>query len=226
MLLDTIEFDELIFQGAFSDLVDTIIISDEITLTGDNAVLNDIALSIIGDDVKVSGFTLNENNADFTTNGGSAIYVSGSDVTLDNVSVTYNAPSEVEAKAIFANGADNFELINSEIIFVGANPGENHYRGLEVRNSDGAKIDNNTISAVLPAVPVDWSGSGIGQDLVLAVGIQGGDDVEFTNNVVTVNTNGAVGSYTYHDAVMVHSANDILIQRKQHYSCGHYNRRR
>ena len=212
MLLDTITFDELIFQGEFSDLVDTIIISDEITLTGDNAVLNNIALSIMGDDVTVTGFTLNANDADFTNNGGAAVYVSGSDVTLDNISVTYNAPADAEAKAIFANGADNFELINSEIIFAGTDPGENQYRGLEVRNSNGAVIDNNTISAVLPAVPVKWDGEGIGQDLVLAVGIQGGDDVEFTNNRVTVNTNGAVGSYPTIDAVMVHSANDILIK--------------
>ena len=212
MLLDTIEFDELIFQGEFSDLVNTIIISDEITLTSDNAVLNNIALYITGDDVTVNGFTLNENDADFTNNGGAALYVSGSDVTLDNVSVTYNAPSEVEAKAIFANGAENFALINSEIIFTGANPGSNHYRGLEVRNSNAAKIDNNTISAVLPAVPVAFSASGIDQDLVLAVGIQGGEDVEFTNNIVNVNTNGAVGSYPTIDAVMIHSANDLLVK--------------
>ncbi|WP_407453818.1 right-handed parallel beta-helix repeat-containing protein [Methanobrevibacter sp.] len=212
ILLDTIEFDELIFQGEFSDLVDTIIISDEITLTSDNAVLNNIALCITGDDVTVTGFTLNENDADFTNNGGAAIYVSGTDVTLDNVSVTYNAPDEVEAKAIFANGAENFALINSEIIFTGASPGSNHYRGLEVRNSDGAKIDNNTISADLPAVDVSWSGEGIAQDLVLAVGIQGGEEVEFTNNIVTVNTNGGVGSFPTIDAVMVHSVNDVLIK--------------
>ena len=212
MLLDTIEFDELIFQGEFSDLVNTIIISDEITLTSDNAVLNNIALYITGDGVTVNGFTLNENDANFTNNGGAALYVSGSDVTLDNVSVTYNAPSEVEAKAIFANGAENFALINSEIIFTGANPGSNHYRGLEVRNSNAAKIDNNTISAVLPAVPVAFSASGIDQDLVLAVGIQGGEDVEFTNNRVNVNTNGAVGSYPTIDAVMIHSANDLLVK--------------
>ena len=212
ILLDTIEFDELIFQGEFSDLVNTIIISDEITLTSDNAVLNNIALYITGDDVTVNGFTLNENDANFTNNGGAALYVSGSDVTLDNVSVTYNAPSEVEAKAIFANGAENFALINSEIIFTGANPGSNHYRGLEVRNSNAAKIDNNTISAVLPAVPVAFSASGIDQDLVLAVGIQGGEDVEFTNNIVNVNTNGAVGSYPTIDAVMIHSANDLLVK--------------
>ena len=185
-LLNTVTDDELIFQGEFTDdLGGIIIIPDGITLTGNNAVLYNIALRITGSDVTVTGFTLNENGAVFTDNDGNlidndgaAIYVSGSDVTLDGVSVTYNAPSEVEAKAIFANGATNFKLINSEIIFTGVNPGSEYYRGLEVRDCDAAIIDNNAISALLPAAPIDWNVSGtIDQDLVLAVGIQGGENV-------------------------------------------------
>lgn len=182
-LLDAITSDKLIFQGEFSNLVNYIYLDRPITITGDNAVLNNIA-----------------------------IYVSGSDVSLDKISVTYNAPIEAEAKAIFANDAENFSLTNSEIIFTGENPGSYHYRGLEVRNCDGAVIDNNTITATFPAVDVSWSSDdGIDQDLVLAVGIQGGDKVEFTNNIVKVNTNGEIGWYPTIDAVMVYSANNILI---------------
>ena len=55
-----------------------------------------------------------------------------------------------------------------------------------------------------------WPGS-IDQDLVLAVGIQGGDKVEFTNNIVKVNIIGEIGWYPTIDAVMVYSANNILI---------------
>ncbi|MBR4920479.1 MAG: hypothetical protein IKZ62_04075 [Prevotella sp.] len=219
VLKDAVEYDELIFQGEFTNAnLSYITIDRSITIngdkenTGDKAVLNKMGLRITGDDVTVTGFTLNEDGADFTTNDGAAIYVSGSDVTLDGVSVTYNAPDEVEAKAIFANSAANFKLINSEITFTGANPGSDHYRGLEVSNSNNAEIDNNTISAEFPAVPVDWYGEGIAQDLVLAVGIQGGKDVEFTNNTVIVNTNGSIGSYPTIDAVMIHSTNDILIK--------------
>ena len=179
----------------------------------DGVKLKNTPLRITANNVTVTGFTLNENKADFTTNDGAAIYVSSSNVTLDNISVTYNAPSEKEAKAIFANGADNFKLINSEITFTGANPEENHYRGLEVRDCDAAKIDNNTITATLPAVDVDWSGSGIGSNLVLAVGIQDGENIEFTNNTVTVNTNGSVGYYPTIDAVMIHSTDNILIKK-------------
>ena len=190
-LLDNVNvpFNELIFQGNFTDTdldpdINYITIDRPITITGDNAVLNNI------------GFV-----------------ITGSDVTLDKVSVTYNAPNEAEAKAIFANGAENFTLTNSEIIFTGANPGEYHYRGLEVRDCDAAKIDKNTITATFPAVAVNWNYNGsIDQDLVLAVGIQGGNDVEFTNNRVTVNTDGGIGGYPTIDAVMVYSANDILIK--------------
>lgn len=182
-LLDAITSDKLIFQGEFSNLVDYICLDRPITITGDNAVLNNIA-----------------------------IFVNGSDVTLDKLSVTYNAPDGVEAKAIFANGAKNFKLTNSEIIFTGTNPDGNYYRGLEVRNCDAAQIDNNTIAATFPAVDVSWDGQGsIDQDLVLAVGIQGGDKVEFTNNIVTVNIIGEIGWYPTIDAVMVYSANNILI---------------
>ena len=183
-LLDAITSDKLIFQGEFSNLVNYIYLNRPITITGDNAVLNNIA-----------------------------IIVSGSDVTLDKVSVTYNALDGVEAKAIFANGAKNFKLTNSEIIFTGTNPDGNYYRGLEVRNCDAAQIDNNTITATFPAVDVSWSSDGgIDQDYVLAVGIQGGDKVEFTNNIVIANTNGGIGWNATIDAVMVYSANDILIK--------------
>ena len=183
-LLDAITSDKLIFQGEFSNLVNYIYLDRPITITGDNAVLNNIA-----------------------------IIVSGSDVTLDKVSVTYNALDGVEAKAIFADGAKNFKLTNSEIIFTGTNPDGNYYRGLEVRNCDAAQIDNNTITATFPAVVVNWmDDSSIAKDYVLAVGIQGGDKVEFTNNTVKVNTNGGIGEYPTIDAVMVYSANDILIK--------------
>ena len=209
-LKDEVTSSVLTFQGEFSssDLPNYITLDRSITITGDNAVLNNMGFVIVFDDVSLNNMTLVSN-----TDLRYLIYVEASNVTLDNVSVTYNAPNEVDAKAIFANDADNFKLTNSEITFTGANPGEDHYRGLEVRNCDGAVIDKNTITATFPAVAVDYSGWGsIAQDLVLAVGIQGGDDVAFTNNTVKVNTNGDIGSYPTIDAIMVYSANNILIK--------------
>ena len=209
-LKDEVTSSVLTFQGEFSssDLPNYITLDRSITITGDNAVLNNMGFVIVFDDVSLNNMTLVSN-----TDLRYLIYVEAvSNATLDNVSVTYNAPNEVDAKAIFANDADNFKLTNSEITFTGANPGEKHYRGLEVRNCIGAVIDKNTITATLPAVDVYWGETGIDQDLVLAVGIQGGNDVEFTNNSVTVNTNGDIGSYPTIDAIMVYSSDDILIK--------------
>ena len=207
ILRDEVTFDELIFQGKFSNLAaGHVIINKPITITGDNAVLNNMGIVISSEDVTLDNVSLVAN-----VSLGNLIQVNAPNVTLDNISVTYNA-TDNEAKAIFAEDADNFKLINSEIIFTGADPGDDHYRGLEVINCDAAKIDKNTISAEFPAVPINWSGSGIDQGLVLAVGIQGGENVEFTNNIVNVNTNGSVDSYPTIDAVMVHSTEDILIK--------------
>ncbi len=208
ILRDAVTFDELIFQGAFSNLAaGYVIITNPINITGDNAVLNNMGIVISSEDVTLDNVSLVAN-----VSLGNLIQVDAPNVTLDNISVTYNAPADNEAKAIYAENADNFKLINSEITFTGADPGEKDYRGLEVINCDAAKIDKNTISAEFPAVPINWSGSGIDQGLVLAVGIQGGENVEFTNNIVNVNTNGSVDSYPTIDAVMVHSTEDILIK--------------
>ena len=208
ILRDEVTFDELIFQGEFSNLAaGHVIINKPITITGDNAVLNNMGIVISSEDVTLDNVSLVAN-----VSLGNLIQVNAPNVTLDNISVTYNAPADNEAKAIYAEDADNFKLINSEIIFTGADPGDDHYRGLEVINCDAAKIDKNTIRAEFPAVPINWSGSGIDQGLVLAVGIQGGENVEFTNNIVNVNTNGSVDSYPTIDAVMVHSTEDILIK--------------
>uniref|UniRef100_UPI003864408C hypothetical protein n=1 Tax=Methanobrevibacter sp. TaxID=66852 RepID=UPI003864408C len=211
ILLDNITFDELIFQGDFSDLTDMIVFNRAIVATGENAVLDNIAIRIAANEVNINGFTLNANK-EFANNNGALIYATGSDIEISDVVANYVAPSEAEAIAVYANAAENFVLFNSEIIYESTNPGSNHNYGLEVRNSNSALVDNVTINAILPAVPVSWGGEGIDQDLVLAVGIQGGDEVEFTNNRVTVTTNGGIGSYPTVDAVMIHGANDILIK--------------
>ena len=72
-----------------------------------------------------------------------AFYVSDSDVTLDGVSVNYTAPDEVDAYAVYATAADNFALINSEIVYVSVNPGAAKNYGLEVRDSSNVLIKNN-----------------------------------------------------------------------------------
>ena len=96
ILLNTVTSDELIFQGDFSgsDLVDYIVLDRAITITGDNAVLNNMGFGIAANGVTLKNVTLKA-----TTSLGDLIYVNGCNVTLDNISVTYNAPADAEAAA-------------------------------------------------------------------------------------------------------------------------------
>ena len=202
----------LTFKGNFSDLVDTVVINKRFVINSDDAVLNNIALRIESDKVQVSGLTFNADK-EFADNHGAVIYATGSNIEISNVVVNYTAPSEKEAIAIYANAADEFSLSNSKIIYVATNPGDKHNYGLEVRDSNNVSIKNNTIDATLPAVPVDFSSgaTGIDRDLVLAVGIQGGKNINFTSNVVTVSNNGGVDGYATVDAIMMDSVNNVLI---------------
>ena len=90
-LLNTVTFDELIFQGEFSgsDLVNYIVLDRAITITGDKentgnkAKFNDIGFVIAADGVTLKNVTL-----EATTSLGELIYVMGCNVILDNISVT------------------------------------------------------------------------------------------------------------------------------------------
>ena len=211
-VLNTTMFKELIFNGTFAGLTDSIVINVPISIVGIDAVLNDICVKIISDNVKISDLTLNSNNKEFADNYGALIYATGSDIEINGVKVNYAAPSDVEAIGIYANAANNFKLFNSEIAYVSTNPGSKHNYGLEVRGSENVSIENNIINATLPAVDVNYGAMGsIDSDLVLAVGIQGGKNINFTRNAVNVNTNGGIGYYPTIDAIMIYGVDNVLV---------------
>ena len=209
VLIDNRNYCGLTFEGPFSDLVDTIVINKPFKVYGNNTVLNNIAVKIEADDVELSGLNITADK-EFVDNYGAAIYATGSNIKIDDVVVNYTAPNEVEAIGI-ANAADNFALSSSRIMFASIKPGSKHHHGLEVRDSNNVLMINNEINATLPAVPVSWSGSGIDTDLVLAVGIQGGENITFISNDVNVNTNGGIGDYPTVDAVMIYGGNNVSV---------------
>ena len=210
VLIDNRNYYGLTFEGPFSDLVDTIVINKPFKVYGNNTVLNNIAVKIEADDVELSGLNITADK-EFVDNYGAAIYATGSNIKIDDVVVNYTAPNEVEAIGIYANAADNFALSSSRIMFASIKPGSKHHHGLEVRDSNNVLMINNEINATLPAVPVSWSGSGIDTDLVLAVGIQGGENITFISNDVNVNTNGGIGDYPTVDAVMIYGGNNVSV---------------
>ena len=210
VLKDNKDYYGLTFEGNFSDLVDTIVFNRPFKVFGNNTVLNNIAVRIEADDVELSGFNITADK-EFAENNGAAIYATGSNIEIDDVVVNYNAPDAVEAIGIYANAADNFALSSSKIMFVSANPGSKHHYGLEIRDSNNVLLINNEINATLPAVGVDFMATGIDTDLVLAVGIQGGENITFISNDVNVNTNGGIGDYPTVDAVMIHGSNNVSV---------------
>jgi len=210
VLKDNKDYYGLTFEGNFSDLVDTIVFNRPFKVFGNNTVLNNIAVRIEADDVELSGFNITADK-EFAENNGAAIYATGSNIEIDDVVVNYNAPDAVEAIGIYANAADNFALSSSKIMFVSANPGSKHHYGLEIRDSNNVLLINNEINATLPAVGVDYMATGIDTDLVLAVGIQGGENITFISNDVNVNTNGGIGDYPTVDAVMIHGSNNVSV---------------
>jgi predicted outer membrane repeat protein len=212
VLLEDIPYDELIFKGDFDDLgIDIITIPRTIEITGEDAVLNDIALAITADNVEVNDISLIANEVKFTDNKGAVIYVEARDVTLNNVKVDYTVPSDSDPYAIFAKSADGFGLISSEIKFTGKSENTAVQHGLRIVDSNNVLIKGNVIDVLLPARDIFWGGSGIDQDTVLAVGIQNGNNVTFTQNKVTSAILDVVSGSPTLDTIMVYGTTDLEI---------------
>ena len=141
--------------------------------------------------------------------------VVASGVELDNVDVNYVAPGDVDAFAVYAYAAEGFKLVNSEIKFVGNVANEHYQYGVKVEESSNVVIKNNKIETDLPARNVQSAYYnpeiyGIYQDLSLAVGIQNGDNVVFSENVVE---NTVIGEtvWTTLDTIMVDGTTNLQL---------------
>ena len=219
ILRDEITEDELIFHGEFSNLgVNAITIPRSISIKGDGAKLYDIALYIQSDDVNVNNMTLIAEGCDFTTSDGAAILATGSNIELNNVSVNYIAPSNVAAYCILVKSAFGFKLYDSTIVFDANNKaGLIQQAGLIIDGSSDVEIKGNLINATLPARDVAYNYyyselTGIYQDLVLGIGMQDCENVNFTDNEVNVDAKSAESEYATIDSFMADSTNFLLIK--------------
>ncbi|MDO5832345.1 MAG: hypothetical protein Q4Q14_05840, partial [Methanobrevibacter sp.] len=216
LLRDEIDVDELVFHGEFSNLgVDVITIPKSLSLSGDNAVLYDMAISLEADNSKVSDIKLIADGTDFTMNRGAAILAVGENIELNNVSITYAAPRTADAYAVYAYEATGFKLIDSTIAFDSDNAGAIHH-AVHISDSDDINVSGNTINASLPARDINWHWTepyfnSIDQDTVLAIGIQGGSNGVLTENEVNVKTKSAAGMAPTIDSIIVYGVNDFEI---------------
>ena len=216
MLLGYITFDTLIFKGEFSNLgVNVVYVPRAIVINGDNAVLRNIAI-MCEQGTTLNNLTLNATNYVADTDGA-LIYAIGSDVTVNNITIDYNATDgSNNAIAVYASGADNFKLVNSTITFTGNNVnGKVFAQGVKISNSNNAVVDSNIITTSCPLVDVEYSHWGsIDTDLVFAIGVEKSENVKIINNVVDNSawTKGNGANFPTFDAFIAHTANNLLIK--------------
>ncbi|WP_288578223.1 Ig-like domain repeat protein, partial [uncultured Methanobrevibacter sp.] len=216
MLLGDITFDTLIFKGEFSNLgVNVVYVPRAIVINGDNAVLRNIAI-MCEQGTTLNNLTLNATNYVADTDGA-LIYAIGSDVTVNNITIDYNATDgSNNAIAVYASGADNFKLVNSTITFTGNNVnGKVFAQGIKIAKSNNAVVDSNIITTSCPLVDVDYShGGSIDTDLVFAIGVEKSENVKIINNIVDNSawTKGNNANFPTFDAFIAHTANNLLIK--------------
>ena len=216
MLLGDITFDTLIFKGEFSNLgVNVVYVPRAIVINGDNAVLRNIAI-MCEQGTTLNNLTLNATNYVADTDGA-LIYAIGSDVTVNNITIDYNATDgSNNAIAVYASGADNFKLVNSTITFTGNNvDGKVFAQGIKIAKSNNAVVDSNIITTSCPLVDVDYSQWGsIDTDLVFAIGVEKSENVKIINNIMDNSawTKGNNANFPTFDAFIAHTANNLLIK--------------
>ena len=216
MLLGDITFDTLIFKGEFSNLgVNVVYVPRAIVINGDNAVLRNIAI-MCEQGTTLNNLTLNATNYVADTDG-TLIYAIGSDVTVNNITIDYNATDgSNNAIAVYASGADNFKLVNSTITFTGNNvDGKVFAQGIKIAKSNNAVVDSNIITTSCPLVDVDYSQWGsIDTDLVFAIGVEKSENVKIINNIMDNSawTKGNNANFPTFDAFIAHTANNLLLK--------------
>ena len=216
LLRDEILEEELVFHGDFSNLgVDVISIYRPIVISGDNAVIYDMAFAL-KDNVKLTDISLIANNSKFTENSNALIFANGESIELDNVSLNYTTPSNSNAYGILAYDAENFKLLDSTIIFDSNNRAGVAQHALQILDCNDFLVKGNSINAYLPARDVAYADTypyfnSVDQELVLAVGIQNGENGILTENSIDTVVKSALGNFPTVDTIMVYGAANLEV---------------
>ena len=139
----------LTFDGTFTDKGILTINSDNTKITGRNTLFNNTGFNIKANGVMLTNlnFVLNES---FTGNNNAGIYVTGDNVTIYNIDMTYNTPSDVDAIGVYSYDNTGFKLINSSFNYIGHAFHEGHNYPILLQYSDDAIVSGNDINSTLP----------------------------------------------------------------------------
>ena len=214
LLREEVPFDELIFKGEFSDIVNLISITTPLKITSDNAVLRNIAFAVLSDNVVLNGLTL-ISNVSCADNGGALILVAGNNVNVSNMNISYIIKESVDAVAINANGVSNLNVVNSNIFFESC-PKDDSLTACAI-NIDGVSnsfINGNNITAVLPylfASNYDMKYFMMGVNTVNPIRMRECNNVTFSKNNVNTTANDGSASFPTLQCMFIVGSNDCVI---------------
>ena len=214
LLREEVPFDELIFKGEFSDIVNLISITTPLKITSDNAVLRNIAFAVLSDNVLLNGLTL-ISNVSCADNGGALILVAGNNVNVSNMNISYIIKESVDAVAINANGVSNLNVVNSNIFFESC-PKDDSLTACVI-NIDGVSnsfINGNNITAVLPylfASNYDMKYFMMGVNTVNPIRMRECNNVTFSKNNVNTTANDGSASFPTLQCMFIVGSNDCVI---------------
>ena len=221
---DEITYDELIFEGNFENL--KLSVNRSITLTSNNAFLNNPDIKIYSGNVIFKGFAINQ------TNGSNSILVDNtniiSNVTLSDLTINFaDDASGADAIAIKVANTNYFKLLNSAINYVGSTNSYYINNALRISNSNNSEIKNNKINAKLPSAAVGWaeippgSKNWVSSPTTEGIVIMDSDNVIFANNKVDVTYNAIAGSYDTIYSVDFKNTNNSFIMDNEIISTGY-----
>lgn len=236
-LKDTVTDKELILEGEFSNTSDLhyLTILKPIKLTGKNAVLNNISIIIGSSNVTIDSFTINTYDATV------GIHIGGpsEDVAIINNKINFvGIENDNDACAIYADSADNLNIIANVVTFTGKG-NETGNKALYLQDCVGAIIFGNKFDLTAPSsgymvgvIDFNWGSNDIKfiNNTVDIVGVPtdytingicfSGNNVILMDNNITVSGNlytYGIGAYGSNSKVI---NNKIIVSSDMYYACG------
>ena len=214
VLRNEVPFNELIFKGEFSNLVGVISIDKALKITGDNAILRNIAFAILSDNVALDNMALISNVSN-ETNGGALILVAGNNVNITNMDINYVIKQSVDAIVINANTVSNLNVVNNNI-FLEATPASDSLTvsAINLESVSNSLISGNKITAILPylyASNYDSKYFMMGINTVNPVRMKECTNVTFSKNNVNTTANDVSASFPTLQCMFIVGSNDCII---------------
>ena len=209
----------LLFSGNFENIGVLVVDVKNVTIKGPGAYLKNTVFYISGEGSTLSDLTL-DLDSEFKENDYAAVLVTGDDVSLINLNVNYIVPQDTEAYGIYARGSNlrpirNLKVSACNINFEGHNDHVSTYNcAVKLMNCQDAVVGDNIIFASLPLKDVNFGpdGATLDSDLVLAVGVEGCNNITVKDNYIDCEVNKRPGSkYPTLDCFLISKSDNSLI---------------